>query len=354
MPVVGVLYAGDVRDPAAWSGIPRGLSDGLAACGADVRGLDVSLPPRAERLAPRARVPERALARARTAVAQRRLAAHGAALDAVVQIGTEYVPRTTVPTATYEDMTVVQHERHGDEWFMTTYSERERAAWRDRQRAAYANATVCCVMTQWAADSVVGDYGVAAEKVRVTGVGANHVVDPPAERDWSAPRFLVIARDWRRKNVPLVVETFARLRTERPDATLDVVGPYPGEGGAGVTLHGPLDLRDAAQRARVEALFRQATCYVMPSTHEAAGIAYVEAGRAGLPAIGTTVGGVADLIGAGGMVVDPTDAAALFDAMLRLSDPGVAADLGARARTHSEWYTWPATARRILDALGVS
>lgn len=324
------------------------MTDALADI-ADVRRVSAALPAVLQRAFERGRVlhPERC--RLQSAIAHVRLRACGS-LDAVVQIGTDFTLRTTVPTATYEDMTVVQHERHHDEWFMG-FPARARHAWEARQRHAYGNATACCTFSRWAADSVIGDYGVAPEKVHVVGLGANHLVAPPDARDWSVPRFLIVARDWRRKNVPLVIETFSALRNERSDATLDVVGPYAGAGARGVTLHGPLRLGLEPERRMVEDLYRRATCYVMPSTHEAAGVTFIEAGAAGLPSIGTTVGGVRELIGGGGVVVDPTDRQALLDAMRKLSDPATAAELGARARRHVGWYTWRNTAERVMSAL---
>jgi len=146
------------------------------------------------------------------------------------------------------------------------------------------------------------------------GVGGNHIISAPTDRDWSVPRFLIVAQDWRRKNVELVVRSFRELRAEQPTATLDVVGPYSGEAGPGVSLHGPLRLDVSAERGSVDALFRRSTCYVMPSTHEASALVFVEASWAGIPSIGTTVGGVRELIGDGGVVVNPDKPLELLDA----------------------------------------
>jgi glycosyltransferase involved in cell wall biosynthesis len=268
----------------------------------------------------------------------------------VVQIGSEYTIDTHRPTVTYDDMTVVQHVRHNDEWF-NTYPRRAQEAWRKRQAHAFANADRCCVLSRWAGDSIVEDYGQPEDKVCVIGLGGNHVIEQPTDRDWSRPRYLIVAKNWRRKNVPLVIEMFSRLRDVHPDATLDVVGPYGLAPPPGVTLHGDRDLRVPADRRTVKGLFRAATCYVMPSMHEASALVFVEAGSAGIPSIGTTIGGVRDLIGPGGAVVDPKDTAALLDEMLRMADPSEARRLGALAAEHARWYTWPATAQRLVKVI---
>jgi glycosyltransferase involved in cell wall biosynthesis len=70
-----------------------------------------------------------------------------------------------------------------------------------------------------------------------------------------------------------------------------------------------------------------------------------------VPSIGTTVGGAADAVGPGGRLVDPTDEAALLEAMRALAQPETAQELGARAREHASTLTWDEVARRILEAL---
>jgi glycosyltransferase involved in cell wall biosynthesis len=91
---------------------------------------------------------------------------------------------------------------------------------------------------------------------------------------------------------------------------------------------------------------------VMPSAVEPVGIAYAEAAAAGIPSIGTRVGGAPEIVGDGGRLVDPDDPCALERAMLELTDAALARRLGAVARERSRRFTWRATAQRILSALG--
>jgi glycosyltransferase involved in cell wall biosynthesis len=101
-------------------------------------------------------------------------------------------------------------------------------------------------------------------------------------------------------------------------------------------------------------LFARATCFVMPSLIEPFGIAYVEAASAGVPSIGSSVGGPRDVIGDdGGIVVEPDDEAGLVEAMLRLADPDTARRMGRAARERSGLYTWRKVAERLLRALGL-
>ncbi len=149
------------------------------------------------------------------------------------------------------------------------------------------------------------------------------------------------------------MRAFARLRSEIPEARLDVVGNHPPLHAPGVTGHGPLRLNVPAERARAEVLFQRATCFVMPSHFEASAIVYAEAAAAGLPSIGTSVGGSRELIGDGGRLVDPADDDDLLDAMRALAEPGTAERLGALSLERSALFTWRAVAERLLRALAL-
>ncbi len=118
-----------------------------------------------------------------------------------------------------------------------------------------------------------------------------------------------------------------------------------------VEFTGQLEHGDALRRAR------EAWLFVMPSTEEAFGVAYIEAMAAGIPAIGATgEPGPAEIAASGGGIelVAPRapDALARRIADL-LADPGRLAALGAGARATVEAeFTWSACAQRTLAAYG--
>jgi glycosyltransferase involved in cell wall biosynthesis len=148
-----------------------------------------------------------------------------------------------------------------------------------------------------------------------------------------------------------VLAAFAEVRRLIPGATLDVVSEHPPLDAEGVTGHGRLQLGDSEDRAKLVSLLSRATCLTLPSTREAFGIAYVDAAAAGVPSIGTTVGGAPETIGDGGLVVAPGDHDALVAAMLRLADPETARLSGQKALARSALFTWPAVAERLLRIL---
>jgi glycosyltransferase involved in cell wall biosynthesis len=292
-----------------------------------------------------------ALVRARSVSA--RLSAAGA-LDGFVQNGGEYPAPGGLPMVTYQDSTVVQ-AIHSYPWpHLNGLSRRQIDGLVRRQRAAYESAVGCCVFSRWVADSITSDYGIPASKVHVVGLGCNGSLGDldPGERQWSVPRFLFVGFDWSRKNGELVLDAFARIREAFPDATLNLVGGHPRVSLEGVTGHGSLGMNDVG-RARLTALYRQATVFVMPSLHEPAGTVHVEAAAAGIPSIGTRNGGPATCIGEAGFVVDPASPAELFEAMRRLCDPVTAQRLGALGREHAKQFTWRKVAERLVRALNL-
>jgi glycosyltransferase involved in cell wall biosynthesis len=369
---IGVAFPGDPDEPSTWSGTPAGVMRGLRDAGVEavaIRAQPSSSIVRAAALNvvasayvrpgrdPRA-VARRARAAARTSP---RLAAsetwgaraalrHAGPLDGIVQIGTGYRLATDAPIVTFEDMTVVQVKTHPYlGWDLL--SDRAFAARIEQQRRSYERALACCVTSRWAAESVILDYGVPSERVHVVGLGRNHDVPAAPDRDWSTPRFLFVGIDWARKNGDGVLRAFGALRREIPAATLDVVGAHPTLSAPGVTGHGVLRLGVPDEQDRLHRLFGRSTCFVMPSHAEAVGIAYVEAGAAGLPSIGTSRGGSDFLIGDGGLIVDPDDDESLLASMRYLAEPETAAHMGGAAKRRAELFTWTAVGRRLLRAL---
>jgi glycosyltransferase involved in cell wall biosynthesis len=356
---IGLVYRSGKPPEKAWSGTPAGLARGLRELGLRPKFIDAE--PRrivtrvaqiwttlirrnrhGGMLAPEIRELRRLCASLR---------ASGGHLDAAVQMGSDFgvpFPRRLV---TYDDQTVSQLTRVYP--IRDLLGDAAVTKWIGAQTECYEKALACCAMSRWVADSIVHDYGVDPGKVRVVGAGRNY--EPRAvDRDWTKARFFFMGYDWEQKNGPLVLQAFARVKERVRDAHLDIAGGHPRIDMEGVTGHGPLDISEPEQRAHAEGLFESATCFVMPSQCEKFGIVYVEAAAAGVPSIGTTVGGAADAIGhEGGLLIDPSNERELVHAMVAMCEPERARSMGAAARKRSSLFTWRAVAERIADVLGL-
>jgi len=363
-----VLYSWiDPADPLVWSGIPHNLIASLGRTGVLSDLLDVTPPRRILHLSRnlRARLgrqrlmpplaPEIRLTTSLSDAWRRRLPspavdgwiALGYALGSVRPVRGRVAVFTDVSPHQVSELT---RRAPSSDWLSQMTSRDFQLHIRQlarTHRAAYA----CCVASHWAAASLVQDHDVNPERVHVVGLGHDPGESEPGPRDWSVPRFIFIGRDWHRKNGDAVVRAFLQLRDERPDAELHIVGRHPRLTGDGITTYGELFPHEASQADVMARLRAQGTCFVMPSLIEPFGIAYLEAAARGLPSIATSIGGTPDSVGPGGILVDPSDDHAIFEAMQHMSNPQTAMRYGASAREHARLFTWSKVAGRLLRAL---
>jgi glycosyltransferase involved in cell wall biosynthesis len=367
---IGLLYpTANPTSPADWSGIPHGLAEGFQRQGMNVVPIPFRMPARTRLLLSllrRARgvsqiVAERepvyARARSKCIAAALRQLGH---LDAVVAMGADLydlplvMRERSVPVATYDDGNFALFLRYQDsDLHQERYPVEAVQFWAQRQAMACRWANIACVCTDWAKNFLVEDFNVPENKVHVVGVGHRPRLVSPDSRNWTAPRFLFVGINWKRKNGAAVVEAFARVRERFPNATLDLVGRHSAIDAPGITDHGFLSRENAHAQKVLDDLFRMATAFVLPSLFEPAGIAYLEAASAGLPVIGTNRGGARELLEGATLSVDPYDRESLVGAMLQLCDMEAARSMGERARIRVANSTWEAVSGRIAERLGL-
>jgi glycosyltransferase involved in cell wall biosynthesis len=151
---------------------------------------------------------------------------------------------------------------------------------------------------------------------------------PPAQPRSAEPRpirCLAVARLTQRKGLGDLIQALALL--ERGRFELEIVGAGPDEQllrrlaidvgvGHEVRFSGALD------RAAVAERYRQADIFTLPSSAEAFGNVFAEALASGLPIVGSSAGGIPDLVdhGTNGLLVAPGDTQALAAAIRYLGD----------------------------------
>lgn len=165
---------------------------------------------------------------------------------------------------------------------------------------------------------------------------------PPDSRPSPLTTFVSVGRLVRVKRHDLMIRAFAAVSAEDPNARLLLVGDGPERQPIEqlVREHGiEGKVQMAGFRQDIAALLAASDIFLLTSTYEGISIALLEAMRAGLPAIGTRVGGIPETIAHGktGLLVDEADAEGLRDAMAALArDPARRVGMSREARTELE------------------
>jgi glycosyltransferase involved in cell wall biosynthesis len=149
--------------------------------------------------------------------------------------------------------------------------------------------------------------------------------------------------------VDVVLDAFARVRAEVPDATLVVAGA--GRERARLESLAPEGVRfvGAVAPQWMPSLLADSDIFLNASVVDNQPVSILEAFAAGLPVVSTPTGDIAAMVrnGETGVIVPPFDAEALANAVLALlRDPERASRLAGAARTEIERYTWPAVAEQ--------
>ncbi len=149
------------------------------------------------------------------------------------------------------------------------------------------------------------------------------------------PRVLFVGGNFQRKGLPDMVRAAPRVLKTLPGCEFWIAGKDASQP-AMVKLcqeqgvEGAFRFLGWKSQAELVELYAQADVFAMPSLTEAFGVVFLEAMAAGVPVVGTRVGGVPEIIqdGQNGLLVPPEDPPALAEALLAaLCDPGRQAGL---------------------------
>ncbi|MGI6380010.1 MAG: glycosyltransferase family 4 protein [Anaerolineae bacterium] len=215
-------------------------------------------------------------------------------------------------------------------------------------------------------EDVIELLDVAPERVHVIYAGVDERFAPqPAEavrevtsrHGLRTPYLLAVGTLQPRKNYPILMQAFAALRkraslphtlaivggrgwlTEEIDATIARLG-----------LEDQVQLLGFAPDADLPALYTGASLLAFPSLYEGFGLPALEAMACGTPVVGSTAPSLPEVCGDAALLVDPTDATGLADALERvLIDEELAHTLVSRGRRRAAQFRWEDAAANLLS-----
>jgi len=247
----------------------------------------------------------------------------------------------------------------------------KRRSWRQMRLTVRRSAqTAAQVITDsnFSRDDILRTYKLSPDRVTATPLAASTKFKPVedfTEIGRVRQRYgivgdyiLTVGSIQPRKNLPRLIRAFAalsRVGSIRPLPTLVIVGKR------GWLYEETLDTAENSEvKERIlftdyvpendlPALYSGARCFVYPSYFEGFGIPPLEAMRCGTPTITGNRTCFPEIIGDGGLMVDPFDERAILDAIKRiLSDSTLRAELREKGIRRANLYDWKETARQTL------
>jgi glycosyltransferase involved in cell wall biosynthesis len=184
--------------------------------------------------------------------------------------------------------------------------------------------------------------------------------NPEAESAWQVrlgirPPYVFYLGQWKAyKNLPILLEAFARVRRTHPNSQLVIAGDDPRHPEvrqrAAALPEGSVVLPGRLPESAVPDLYRGAAMVVLPSRAEGFGLPVIEAMACGVPVICSDLPVLREIADGVAVFCDPNDPAAFADAIGTMLDapanPG-RRQLGIeRART----FTWERAAQQTVEA----
>lgn len=180
----------------------------------------------------------------------------------------------------------------------------------NREQQAYRHAGAVICMCQWAADSVINDYGIDPGKVHVVPGGANldetqlaqiPATSPPLEPLAQQPlRLGFLGKEWKRKGGPFLLELAEELQERGIPAVIRAIGSDPAQLPAHPALQPLGFINKQSDTARFVAELRSWHFGALFSDAEASPRSNLECLRLGVPVLTHAIGGISSTLPDGG------------------------------------------------------
>ena len=271
--------------------------------------------------------------------------------DFVLHVFGSFVPfnsLSTIPYGMYLDYTMALAKREWPPW-ASFRSAAECDRWLAVERQAYQRAACLFTMGDRTRRSVIEDYGIDPDRVTVVGSAADFDEPFRHEKAFGTGRILFQGSEWERKGGDLLLDAFRIVRSDRPDATLWIVGTDREIDEPGVTVLGTVS------RDKMTDLYLASDLVVAPARCDPFTAFVIEAMNYGVPCVVTAASGISDVLtdGVDAAIVASLDPAEIARRTLELlgSQDRLAAVSSAARQTVSRHMNWQAVAAAMAPAI---
>lgn len=208
---------------------------------------------------------------------------------------------------------------------------------------------------------IAAQMGVPDEHMTVVPIGVDESLFRPRPEITRVPGRLMTtaSADVPLKGLTILLDALAKIRVERPDAHLVVIGRLK-DGSAvpalieSLGLDGAIEFVTGVTDERIVELYGEAQVAVVPSLYEGFSLPAAEAMACGVPVVATTGGALPEVVGQDGdcaRTVAPGDPSALAAMVIEvLGDDHQRARLGERGRARVlERFTWRSHAEGLVE-----
>jgi glycosyltransferase involved in cell wall biosynthesis len=219
---------------------------------------------------------------------------------------------------------------------------------------------VCCISNFCRSQAMIFSPQEKWDRLHIVHCGVEPAAFDRVRHEEPGRRLLFVGRLAAVKGLPILLDTLALLRAERPDVLLTIAGDGPDRAMLEVqaqSLHIESNVKFLGyqSQAQVRALMQNTDVFVMASFAEGVPVVLMEAMAAGVPVVATRIAGVPELVedGISGFLVPPGDSQALAERIgALLDDPALRQRFGraGRAEVQAE-FNISTEARRLCRIL---
>ncbi|HEX9097392.1 MAG TPA: glycosyltransferase family 4 protein [Candidatus Dormibacteraeota bacterium] len=257
-----------------------------------------------------------------------------------------------IPTVVSLDATPLNFDSQGRSYGHSRNRPAVEAVKLQLNRSVFRRAAALVSWCQWAADSLVADYGVPQDKISVIHPGVDVTLFRPLDRagNRKAVRILFVGGDFERKGGADLLQAMRRFG---PLAELDVVTGSPVDPPPDVVCRVHRGL--SPQSPEIVNLYREADIFVLPSRGDCFPQAVAEGLACGLPIVASRTGAIPEMVrnGINGWLVpagDPGDLSRALESLVLSSSLRRRMGLASRRIAEHE-HDADANNRRIIELM---